>query len=119
MKRIAATCSLCLLLVAGPANGADCGNWNTKEFFQTATPKAITDCLDAGADVHARAEGGGTPLHVAARANEDPAVITALLDAGADAKAKDKSGRTPFDLAQENEKLKNTDAYWRLNDARY
>jgi hypothetical protein len=43
-----------------------------------------------------------------------------LLDAGADAKARDESGRTPFDYAREkNEKLKNTDAYWRLNDAQY
>ena len=42
-------CSLCLLLAAGPASGADCENWNTKEFFQTATPKAVTDCLHAGA----------------------------------------------------------------------
>ena len=189
MKFIAALWSLCLLLVAGPAIGSDCENWNTKEFFATATPKAVTDCLHAGADLKARDENGmtplhiaawlnenpsvittlleagadlkarnedgmtplhaaawfnensavittlldagadpnaraklvGTPLHGAARFNKNPAVITALLDAGADAKAKDgESGKTPFDHARENnEKLKNTDVYWRLNDAQY
>ena len=188
MKPIAATCSLCLLLAVGPASGADCGNWNTHEFFQTATPKAVTDCLQAGADPNARDKHGNTPLYQAARFNQhpavitllldagadlkardaffdstplheaawsnknpavitalvqagadpnargtlgrtplhwaasfndNPAVITALLDAGSDAKAKDKSGKTPFDLAQENEDLKNTDIYWRLNDEQF
>ena len=91
MKHIAGICSLCLLLVAGPANGAECDNWNTKEFFKTATPKAVTGCLQAGADPKARDEAvGGTPLHWAARFNENPAVITALLDAGADPKARDE-----------------------------
>ena len=91
MKHIVGICSLCLLLVAGPANGAECDNWNTKEFFKTATPKAVTGCLQAGADPKARDEAvGGTPLHWAARFNENPAVITALLDAGADPKARDE-----------------------------
>ena len=34
-------------------------------------------------------------------------------------RAKDKYGKTPWDLAQENEKLKGTKAYWALNDAQY
>ena len=42
-----------------------------------------------------------------------------LLDAGADAKAKNKEGKTPWDLAQGNEGLKGTKAYWALNDAQY
>ena len=62
MKHIAGICSLCLLLTAWPASSADCDNWNTKEFFKTATPKAVTGCLQAGADPKARDEAvGGTP----------------------------------------------------------
>ena len=91
MKHIVGICSLCLLLAAWPASGAGCDNWNTKEFFETATPKAVTGCLQAGADPKARDEAvGGTPLHWAARFNENPAVITALLNAGADPKARDE-----------------------------
>lgn len=212
MKPIAAICSLCLLLAAGPTSAADCENWNTHEFFTTATPQAVTDCLQTGANVNVRDVGnkrtplhraassnnnpavfrvlldagadpkardmygltplhsavmhnnaaignalinagvdskardqtarnnlaiitallnaganpnarnkqGATPLHRAAKINTNPAIITTLLDAGADAKAKDKSGRTPFDYAREkNERLKNTDVYWRLNEAQY
>ena len=116
MKPIAALCSLCLLLAAGPASGADCENWNTKEFFQTATPKAVTACLQAGADLNARNEDGETPLHVATAANQKPAAITMLLDAGADPNARDKYGKTPGDLAKGNEALKGSDVYRRLND---
>jgi ankyrin repeat protein len=66
----------------------------------------------------ARDVSGSTPLHWAVRdgAAEN---IQALLAAGADAKAKDKDGETPWALAQENEKLKGTKAYWALNDAQY
>lgn len=56
---------------------------------------------------------------VAAGWNQKPEVITTLLKAGADGKAKDSWGRTAFDHAQNNKKLKGTDAYWKLNDARY
>ena len=55
------------------------------------------------------------PLHSAARFNENPAMIEALLEAGADVNARDKNGGTPWDLAQENEALKGSDAYLRLN----
>ena len=51
--------------------------------------------------------------------NGNPAVVITLLDAGADPKAKTTDGKTTFDLAQENDKLKGTDAYWRLNDLRF
>ena len=54
--------------------------------------------------------------------DEDPhagAVIEALLDAGADATARNAAGQTPWDHAQENGVLRGSDAYWRLNDARF
>ena len=55
----------------------------------------------------------------AAAFNANPEVITALLKLGADPKAKDSSGKTALDYAKENEKLKNTDAFWKLNDASF
>ena len=45
--------------------------------------------------------------------------IEALLDVGADPTAQNAEGRTPWDLADENDYLRGSDAYWRLNDARF
>jgi len=45
--------------------------------------------------------------------------VTALLDAGADGGMQNKAGLFPADLAKENEKLRDSPVYWRLNDARY
>ena len=60
-----------------------------------------------------------TPLHRAAQCNKNPAVIAVLLDAGADPKARNAAGKTPWDYAKDNEALKSSAAYWRLNDARF
>jgi ankyrin repeat protein len=63
---------------------------------------------------------GSTPkLMYAAGNNQNPEVITTLLKAGADGKAKSTDGKTAFDYAQANEKLKGTDAYWKLTEALY
>ena len=45
--------------------------------------------------------------------------VTVLLEAGADPNARDSDGKLPFDYAEDNEQLKGTDAYWKLNDARF
>ena len=45
--------------------------------------------------------------------------VTRCLDAGADPNAQDENGQTAWDLAQDNEALKGTDVWWRLNDARF
>ena len=82
-------------------------------------PAIIAVLLDAGADIEARDRWGRTPLHWAALFSKNPAVITALLDAGADPKARNANGQTPWDHAKDNEALKGSDAYWRLNDARF
>jgi ankyrin repeat protein len=94
----------------------------TTDFFElvkTGTPQAIQAAFDRGADLKAQDKAGATALMYAALKNQNPEVITTLLKAGADAKAKDKAGKTAFDYAQKNEKLKGTDAYWKLSDARY
>ena len=92
---------LCACLLAScsmrktAAQPSDCANWNSNEYFEAATAADVTDCLRSGADLEARTEDGLTPLqdgltplHWAARGNENPAVIAALLDAGADLKAR-------------------------------
>ena len=38
---------------------------------------------------------------------------------GADGKAKGTNGKIPFDYAKDNADLKNTKAYWLLNEAQY
>ena len=85
----------------------------------------IAALLAAGAEPMARDAGGQTPLHHAAdprwvRLVTDPQrAVDALLDAGADPSAEDDVGITPWDLAKENDELKGSDAYWRMNDARF
>ena len=85
----------------------------------------IAALLAAGADPMARTAWGETPLHGAAdrrwsRGKNDPGnAVDVLLRAGANPLAQDEDGTTPWDLAQENDELKGSDAYWRMNDARF
>ena len=79
---------------------------------------AIAALLQAGADLEAQAEGGGTPLHAAA-ARGNAETIEALLQAGANPKALTATGKLPFDLIKDNEQLRGTDGYWKLNQARF
>ena len=51
-----------------------------------------------GADIDARDDGGDTPLHEAARANELSTLLE-LLDLGADKDSRNKMGATPLILA--------------------
>ena len=89
----------CFLLSATPAAAANCEGWNTRAFFESATLKAVTDCLQAGADPDARNEKGFTPLHDAAVFSKTPAVVKALLAAGADLNTRSKGGETPLHMA--------------------
>lgn len=56
------------------------------------TSGIIDALVEAGADINARSDAGGTPLH-AAWGNPNPAVFRALLRAGADPLARDERGR--------------------------
>ena len=83
-----------------------------------SNPEVVQALLDAGADLKARDADGNTPLMLAARENSNPEIVQVLLDAGADATAKNGEGKTAWDLIQDNEALKSSKAYWRLNDLR-
>ncbi|MFN4074229.1 MAG: ankyrin repeat domain-containing protein, partial [Thermus sp.] len=82
-------------------------------------PEVISTLVELGADVNARGEKGITPLHLAAFHSSNPDIVLTLLELGADHQSWDLDGKTPWDLIQRNEKLKNTPAYWRLNDLRF
>ena len=91
---------LALVLFAAPltAKASDCDQWNTEEYFKTATVEQVTACLETGADPMARGWGENTPLHWAA-STDNPAVIEVLLAAGADPNARNKNKGTPLHRA--------------------
>ncbi len=51
------------LVVPGARAQADCANWNSWDFFKTASAADARACLRAGADPGARSGSGWTPLH--------------------------------------------------------
>ncbi|MCY4540945.1 MAG: ankyrin repeat domain-containing protein, partial [Rhodobacteraceae bacterium] len=91
---------IALLIAFQPAASQEsCDDWISPDFFRAATPTSVELCLDAGADLNARAKFGWTPLHSAASFSETPAVMQVLLDAGADLNARDEGGLTPLHYA--------------------
>ena len=62
---------------------------------------------------------GWNSIMYAASTNTNPEIVITLLKYGANSKIKDKYGKTAWDLIQDNEDLKNTKAYWELNDKRF
>ena len=74
-----------------------------------------------GVEIDARDEDGNTALHLAAasRSPHAPAAIAALMDLGADTRRLNARGETAWNVAAENEDVRQSEAYWRLNDARF
>ena len=108
----------CLREGAVPVARDSLGNTPLHSAAPWGTAETVTALLEAGADLEARNGIGSTPLHVAALTGTAE-VLTALLEAGADPNARDSNGKLPFDYARDNDQLKGTDAYWKLNDARF
>ena len=94
-----AAVSLCSMLLATQMAAADCSDWPSWGFFETATVDNVADCLRAGADSNAKAMLGLSPLQIAAVSTENPAVLAALLEAGANVNAVDDHGSAPLHLA--------------------
>ena len=92
------------LTVVAAQRTPSCEEWNTKEYFQTATVENVTACLDAGADPLARDYDGDTPLNKAAGYNENPAVSEVLLAAGAKLEARGSLQNTPLHRGARNNK---------------
>ena len=110
------------LLQAGADPNARDNNFMTP-LYKAKTAGIVTALLQAGADPNTRiGVSGETPLHWAALVGTAE-VVTALLQAGADAGAavyqRGKGLQYPFDYAKDNEKIKGTDVYWKLSQARF
>ena len=83
-------------------------------------PVLVKRLVELGADPNLRDEMGRTPLHHALSRNSSHTLtIDALLDVGADAAVADDDGLTPWDIARDEQILKGTKTFWRLNDARF
>ena len=95
---------------------SNCVYWETAIPFVDAA--YVKRCLESGSDIEARSEGGWTPLHVAAQLGTSETII-ALIKAGVDITARDRANKLPWHYAEQNDKIKGTDAYWRLREAQF
>lgn len=98
MRRFVLLAVAALLRAAPAVAQVECEDWGSWHFFP-ATAEQVKQCLEAGADVHARYDAGATVLHVAAGRTTEAAVIDVLIEAGADVNARDANGAVPLHAA--------------------
>ena len=91
--------SLLFACFPGLDRASDCKEWDTAEFWQTATLEKVADCLEAGADPNVR-QGfeGWTSLHWAAAYSKNAAIVASLVAAGADPNVRENSVKDPAAL---------------------
>ncbi len=77
-----------------------CGDWLSSDYFKTASPNEINQCLDdQNSLLVSKTEGGLTALHFAAANSPSPEVINLLIGAGASMEIKSSEGFTPLHIA--------------------
>ena len=88
LSPLIATIFFAVIAPAASAQQVNCTGWISDDgtvrhaFWESVDVEVISTCIKVGADVNARTKHGITPLHEAARNNDNPAVITALIKAG-------------------------------------
>ena len=91
---------LTALSVAQAAVQPACEGWTTEDFWRTADPARVKECLAAGYSVHDRLGLSRTVLHMAAAFSDDAEVIAVLVEAGAELDASWPTlNRTPLHVA--------------------
>ena len=91
---------LTALSVTQAAVQPPCEGWGTQDFWRTADPARVGECLAAGYSVHDRLGLLRTVLHMAAAFSDDAEVIAVLVEAGADLAASfPPLNRTPLHTA--------------------
>jgi len=74
-----------------------CNDWGSRNFFRSASPEAVRECLHAGADPNGPPGLHPLPpLFIAAGVTSHPTVISILVAAGADVDARKWGGLTPL-----------------------
>ena len=64
---------------AGEVLAAECDGWLTEGFWEEADVAKVEACIAAGSKLNTRGEDGKTPLHLAAKRNENPVILDALI----------------------------------------
>ena len=93
--------ALIALPVAQAAAQPPCEGWATEQFWRTAGPATVRECLARGSRINDRFPPKNiTALHLAAGFSDDPAVIAVLVEAGASLEASSPPEyRTPLHYA--------------------
>ncbi len=74
-----------------------CDDWGSRDFFRTASPQDVRECLQTGADPNGPPGLHPLPpLFMAAGVTPHPTVIPLLVTAGADANIREWGGLTPL-----------------------